>query len=165
MSGQASGVPLGVIQIVPGIEILKEFHTPEIAHGLHGRTLHLHAHRAHTPPGSDLRGGLPVKGVRRPRSALHIRIPKFPKNLDKFGNIAGVDVDQIACRGIMIAGALIPDGFCGNDDAAVLDSFVQNAAVAQQDEPACAMAMISSNCPTQAGAPTLALQKPSRLPR
>ena len=38
----------------------------------------------------------------------------------------------------MIAGALIPDGFCGNDDAAVLDSFVQNAAVAQQDEPACA---------------------------
>ncbi len=35
----------------------------------------------------------------------------------------------------MVAGALIPDGFCGDDNAAVLDFSVQNAAVAQQNDP------------------------------
>ena len=79
--------------------------------------------------------GFPVKGVRRPGDALDIRIPKFPENLNKFGNVAGVDVDQVVCQGIMVAGTLVSDGFCGDNNAAVLNFSVQNAAVAQQNDP------------------------------
>ena len=35
MAGQAPGLPLGVVQIVPGIEELEEIHAPEVGHGLH----------------------------------------------------------------------------------------------------------------------------------
>ena len=35
VAGQAPGLPLGVVQIVPGIEELEEIHAPEVGHGLH----------------------------------------------------------------------------------------------------------------------------------
>ena len=134
MAGQAPGLPLGVVQIVPGIEELEEIHAPEVGHGLHSGAFHLHADCPLGFPAPDLFRRLPVGCVGGPGGALHIRAAAVGKDLMEYIPVFAVHVDEVRSGGIVIAAALVPNGPGWDDNSAVLNGPVQYPAVAEEDE-------------------------------
>ena len=132
-TGQAARIPDSLIQIVPRVEELEEIHSSEVGSRLHSGAFHLHTDGALSLPSGHLLPGFPVRSIGGPGGALYVGVTVFIQYLMKEVPVFVVDRNAVRGRRVMVAAALVPQGFRGNDDAAVLNPFIQNTSVSKED--------------------------------